>query len=118
MDLMLYGLKTCDTCRKAQRELAAAGHVVRVTDVRADGVPAAELARFHAFFGDDLVNRRSTTWRNLSEEDRASDPLALLAAHPTLMKRMSGRCWHLDKGQPDAQVRPVRYRSVACVSLP
>lgn len=87
MDLMIYGLKTCDTCRKAQRALAAAGHTLTVIDVRADGVTPEELSRFLALFGDDLVNRRSTTWRSLSDEDRARDPLALLAEHPALMKR-------------------------------
>jgi len=34
-----------------------------------------------------LLNTRSTTWRGLDEAERAKDPLSLLAAHPTLMKR-------------------------------
>ena len=87
LDLTFYGLKTCDTCRKAQNELLAAGHSLHVVDVRADGVPRAELARFLDLFGADLVNRRSTTWRGLSEDDRARDPLDLLSEHPALMKR-------------------------------
>ena len=33
------------------------------------------------------MNRSSTTWRGLSEDQRARDPLALLAEHPALMKR-------------------------------
>lgn len=87
MELTFYGLKTCDTCRKAQKELIAAGHSLHVVDVRADGVPRADLARFLSLFGEDLVNRRSTTWRGLSEQERALDPLDLLSRHPTLMKR-------------------------------
>lgn len=87
LELTFYGLKTCDTCRKAQKELLAGGHNLTVIDVRADGVPRAELARFLALFGEDLVNRRSTTWRGLSEQERARDPLDLLSDHPTLMKR-------------------------------
>lgn len=87
MNLTFYGLKSCDTCRKAQKALTAAGHSLRVIDVRADGVPRADLAWFLARFGDDLVNRRSTTWRGLSEAERARDPLDLLAEHPALMKR-------------------------------
>lgn len=87
MDITFYGLKTCDTCRKAVKTLMSGGHELTVVDVRADGVPAAELARFYTAFGVDLVNRRSTTWRGLSEDERAGDPLDLLAAHPTLMKR-------------------------------
>ncbi len=85
--MRFWGLKTCDTCRKALRALEAAGYQVEQVDVRADGVAQADLERFLAAFGAALVNRRSTTWRGLSEEERASDPLTLLAAHPTLMKR-------------------------------
>jgi len=83
----IYGLKTCDTCRKAIRELRQSGQDPLVKDVRDDGVSAAQITQFMAAFGDDLVNKRSTTWRNLSEAERSQDPAALLAAHPTLMKR-------------------------------
>jgi arsenate reductase len=81
--MTLYGLKTCDTCRKAIKALPG----VTFVDVRADGVPADVLARAHARFGPKLVNTASTTWRGLSEAARARDPLALLAEHPALMKR-------------------------------
>ena len=79
----LYGLKTCDTCRKARKSLPEATFL----DVRDDGVPSGVLEAAFDMFGDDLLNTRSTTWRGLSEEDRAQMPLALLAKHPTLMKR-------------------------------
>lgn len=79
----IYGLKTCDTCRKAIKALPDA----RFVDVRADGVPEDVMAGARAQFGDALLNTRSTTWRNLSEAERATAPEALLAAHPTLMKR-------------------------------
>ncbi|MCX7564863.1 arsenate reductase [Sulfitobacter sp. F26169L] len=79
----LYGLKNCDTCRKALKALPDAALV----DVRADGVPAAVMAQAYAQFGDKLLNTRSTTWRGLDEGARAQDPLALLAEHPALMKR-------------------------------
>lgn len=82
-----YGLKTCDTCRKAEKALRAAGYEPKVVDVRADGVPGADLAAFLNRFGEALVNRRSTTWRNLPEDQRALDPAVLLTTHPTLMKR-------------------------------
>ena len=83
----LFGIKTCDSCRKAVKALEAAGHAVRFHDVRAAPLEADQLAAFHDAFGAELVNTRSTTWRGLSEEERGRDPLALLAAHPTLMKR-------------------------------
>lgn len=81
--MILYGLKNCDTCRKALKSLGDA----EFRDVRADGVPHAVLTAAHARFGASLLNTRSTTWRGLTEAERAKDPLDLLAAHPTLMKR-------------------------------
>ncbi|MCT8159767.1 arsenate reductase family protein [Pseudoruegeria sp. SHC-113] len=85
--MKFYGLKTCDTCRKALKMLQEKGMQPEVVDVRADGVPPEELARFLTAFGENLINRRSTTWRGLSEAERAGAPADLLAAHPTLMKR-------------------------------
>ena len=81
--MILYGLKNCDTCRKALKSLGD----VDFRDVRADGVPASVLKSAYGQFGAALMNTRSTTWRGLSEAERAGDPLDLLAAHPTLMKR-------------------------------
>ena len=85
--MKVYGIKSCDTVRRALKELAAAGHAPELVDIRADGIVPQELARFFAMFGDALVNRRSTTWRGLTEAERAGDPVALIAAHPALMKR-------------------------------
>ena len=79
----IYGLKNCDSCRKAMKALPEA----KLCDVRADGVPEAVLAAALAEFGEALVNTRSTTWRGLDEAARAEDPMTLLQAHPTLMKR-------------------------------
>ncbi|MHA6344520.1 arsenate reductase family protein [Roseivivax sp. CAU 1761] len=81
--MQLYGLKTCDTCRKALKALPEA----EFRCVRSDGVPAEVLAAALERFGRDLVNTRSTTWRGLSEAERAQDPAELLEAHPALMKR-------------------------------
>lgn len=81
--MRLYGLKTCDTCRKALKSLPDAQFV----DVRSDGVPETVLSRAFAEFGNALLNTRSTTWRGLDEEQRARPVLELLADHPTLMKR-------------------------------
>lgn len=81
--MILYGLKTCDTCRKALKLLPNA----EFRDVRADGVPQDVIEAAFAQFGEALVNRKSTTWRGLSESERARAPLELLATHPSLMKR-------------------------------
>ncbi len=85
--MKIYGLKNCDTCRRALKALKAAGHEAELVDVRKDGLIAEELERFFVVFGQDLVNRRSTTWRKLSEEEREGKPVALMLAHPSLMKR-------------------------------
>jgi arsenate reductase-like glutaredoxin family protein len=83
--MRFFGLKSCDTCRKALKTLADRN--VDVIDVRADGVSVTDRAAMIAAFGDAAINTRSTTWRNLSDDERAQGTAALLAAHPTLMKR-------------------------------
>ena len=81
--MFLYGLKTCDTCRKARKALEKANFI----DVRDEGIPENVLNVAFDLFGGKLLNTRSTTWRNLSENERAQDQMTLLKAHPTLMKR-------------------------------
>ncbi len=85
--LIVYGLKNCDTCRRAVKALAVARDDVSLHDVRADPLPSETLKSFLEQFGDALINRKSTTWRALSEKERDLAPLALLAAYPALLKR-------------------------------
>ena len=81
--MRLFGLKTCDTCRKAMKSLPNA----EFFDVRSQGVPDATMAAALEKFGKALLNTRSTTWRSLDEIERERPALALLGDHPTLMKR-------------------------------
>ncbi len=81
--MVLYGLKNCDTCRKALKALGE----VEFVDVRADGVSEDVLKAAFDEFGEKLINTRSTTWRGLDEEERKKEPISLLKANPTLMKR-------------------------------
>jgi len=85
--MIIYGIKTCDTCRKAAKALGDQGHRPTFVDVRAEPLGTAKLEHFLTVLGEALINRRSTTWRAMSDADRAGDALALLQAHPTLMKR-------------------------------
>jgi arsenate reductase-like glutaredoxin family protein len=85
--LKLYGLRACDTCRKAVKALTAAGHDVTLIDLRDTPPDPATLARFEGRFGADLVNRRSTTWRGLPPGAQDMATVALIAAHPAVMKR-------------------------------
>ncbi|MEL7164124.1 MAG: ArsC/Spx/MgsR family protein [Pseudomonadota bacterium] len=98
----IYGIKTCETCRKAIKALPNA----RFVDIRAEGISKPLVDRARETFGDALVNTRSTTWRGLSEQERALDHVTLLATHPTLMKRpliVDGDALHLGWGK-DTQV--------------
>ncbi|KMK67910.1 ArsC/Spx/MgsR family protein [Puniceibacterium sp. IMCC21224] len=81
--MILYGLKTCDTCRKALKALPEAVFV----DVRAEGVPPEIRAAAVGRFGAALVNTRSTTWRGLDDSARSLPAETLIAEHPTVMKR-------------------------------
>jgi len=83
MSIEIWGLRNCDTCRKALGALP--GAVLR--DVRQDPLTATEIAQLVALFPDKVLNKASATWRNLPEDERAKDIAALLAAHPALMKR-------------------------------
>ncbi|CUH37407.1 Regulatory protein spx [Jannaschia seosinensis] len=85
--IVVHGLKTCDTCRKALKALRAAGHDAVLRDLRAEPTSAEEVAKWYAAFGSDLLNTRSTTWRGLSEAERTEAPKALMLAHPALVKR-------------------------------
>lgn len=85
--MKVYGLKTCDSCRKALKKLADRGYDAEYLDVRKNGVPADVMAAAFEQFGDKLVNKSSATWRGFSDAEKASDPLDLLQANPTLMKR-------------------------------
>jgi arsenate reductase len=99
--MQLFGLKTCDTCRKAMKALPGA----TVVDVRAEGVPDAIMARAYETFGAALINTRSTTWRGLDAVEREKPLLELLAAYPALMKRpliVAGDEMYLGWG-PDVQ---------------
>lgn len=80
--MRIFGLKACDTCRKAAKALGA-----DLVDVRAEPLTTEQIARFETAFGDALVNRRSTTWRGLDETAQAMAVPDLLAAHPAVMKR-------------------------------
>lgn len=85
--MKFYGLKTCDTCRKALAALRSAGQVPEVVDVRADGLSRDTVAAIVAAFGTRAVNRASATWRGLDDAARALDPVDLILAHPAVMKR-------------------------------
>lgn len=92
-DTTVYGLTRCDTCVKARKWLDENGIGHTFVDYRDHPVDPATLRGWAAKVGgwEKLVNRASTTWRGLSDAQKAvadeSGWLALIAAHPTLVKR-------------------------------
>ncbi|WP_340109194.1 ArsC/Spx/MgsR family protein [Pikeienuella sp. HZG-20] len=89
--IRLFGLKNCDTCRKALKELSAAGRETAFIDIRAEA-GEADIDRWLAGAGAAaLINRRSATWRGLSAAEREAAEGAgargALIAHPALIKR-------------------------------
>lgn len=89
--LTVYGIKQCDTVRKALKWLDQQGINHQFHDFRTDGLQAGLLEDWLASeFTGKLVNRRSTTWRQLSDDQRQFEGealLNLLMEHPTLIKR-------------------------------
>ena len=89
--LMVYGIKQCDTCRKALKWLERQGIEHRFHDIRSDGLrPELVQDWLDSSFANSLINRRSTTWRQLNDEQRlytGDDLLELLLEYPTLIKR-------------------------------
>jgi len=89
--LHLYGLKNCDSCRKAQAWLKARQAPFTFHDIRDEHLSESLLKGWLVSdHGSKLLNRRSTTWKNLGEAEKQSaddDPLTLLLANPTLIKR-------------------------------
>ena len=49
--MKVYGIKSCDTVRRALRELSAAGHAPELVDIRDSPLAPADIARFHDAFG-------------------------------------------------------------------
>ena len=90
--LTIYGLRNCDSCRKARKYLAERGIEFRFHDVRKDGLDIQMLERWADKVGwETLLNRRSLTWREVPQSvrdtmtrDRAR---ALMVEEPTLVKR-------------------------------
>ncbi|WP_207764656.1 Spx/MgsR family RNA polymerase-binding regulatory protein [Hyphococcus luteus] len=88
----LYGLKNCDTCRKAKKALDGAQVRYAFHDIREEPPTKMQVGHWAKAAGwEKLLNKSSTTWRNLDEAQKTGitekKALALMAEHPTLIKR-------------------------------
>ena len=90
--IRVYGLKTCDTCRKALGWLKGEGIDFQFIDLRVDGVSKDDVARFAQAVGwEKLLNKASTTWRGLDDDVKGqlteARAIKLMVEHPALIKR-------------------------------
>lgn len=90
--ITVYGIKNCDTVKRARKALEAADIAHQFHDFRADGLDADTVRGWlDQLPADQLLNRRGTTWRQLAEDQQAraeGDGLVdLLVEAPTLIKR-------------------------------
>jgi len=89
----VYGLKNCDTCKKALAWLDAQGVDHAFHDVKKAPLPADLVKQWLSEIGwATLINKRGTTWRQLSDADKAKAESTkgacdLIVANPSLMKR-------------------------------
>ncbi len=89
---MLFGIKNCDTMKKAMNWLADNGVAYTFVDYKKAGVAAERLPDWAARAGwEVLLNRRGLMWKKLSDAERAdvdeAKALALMAQYPALIKR-------------------------------
>jgi arsenate reductase len=92
MPIVVYGIKNCDTMKKARAWLEQRGIEYVFHDYKTQGLDRARLERWIAAVGwEALLNRSGTTFRKLSEADRAGlderRALALMLAQPSMIRR-------------------------------
>lgn len=90
--ITVYGIKNCDSVKKARRWLDEHGVEHRFHDFRGDGLDHAMVAHWCRRLGwETLLNTRSRTWKELPAAARtdldAAAAVDLMVAHPTLVKR-------------------------------
>ncbi|MTI16886.1 ArsC family reductase [Rhodobacteraceae bacterium RKSG542] len=91
--MIVYGIKNCDTVKKARKFLDEAGIAYSFHDYKKDGADAAVLEAFVKEFGwDTILNKRGTTWRKVPDEVKetivdSASAMALMLEEPSMIKR-------------------------------
>ena len=90
--IKIYGIKNCDTMKKAMAWLDTHGVVYEFVDYKKAGVAASHLPDWNRRAGwKTLLNTRGLMWKKLSEAERAdvdeAKALALMTTYPALIKR-------------------------------
>lgn len=111
MTTTLYGIPNCDTIKKARKWLEQEGISYKFHDYRKDGISLELVSGFCQQLGwEQVINKRGTTFRQLTDEQKAGlnadNVLALLIAQPAMIKRpILHRHDELHLGFSDAQYR-------------
>ena len=92
MALIMYGIKNCDTIKKARTWLEERGLAYDFHDYKASGIDRPRLQGWVDALGwEILLNRAGTTFRKLPDADRtdlnAAKAIALMEAQPSMIKR-------------------------------
>ena len=92
MTVTLYGIKNCDTMKKARTWLDGKGVAYRFHDYKAEGIDEASLTRWVEALGwETVLNRAGTTFRALPDADKqdldAKKAIALMLAQSSMIKR-------------------------------
>lgn len=91
MAFTVYGIPNCDTVKKSRRWLDDQGVAFDFHDFRKDGLTAEQLSKWlDAVGAEKLVNKRGTTWRKLSDAEKAEaeqNPVPILLENPAIIKR-------------------------------
>ena len=92
MTITVYGIKNCDTVKRARKWLETHSVDYRFHDFRQDGLSQSMLSEWTQELGwETVLNRRGTTWRQLPESERESidevSAVRLMMERPSLIKR-------------------------------
>ncbi|ORU93773.1 MAG: arsenate reductase [Cycloclasticus sp. symbiont of Bathymodiolus heckerae] len=92
MPVVLYGIKNCDTIKKAKNWLVDNGVEFTFHDYRKDGLSTQLVNTLEDSLGwEVMVNKRGTTWRKLPDDVKANinkeSALALMLENPAIIKR-------------------------------
>ena len=86
--IKMYGIKNCDTIKKARQFLSNNNIVFEFIDFRDQPIDESILQSFVDAIGwDKLINKRSTTYRKLTDEQKSNITLELTLKNPMLIKR-------------------------------
>jgi arsenate reductase (glutaredoxin) len=90
--IALYGIKNCDTMKKARSWLDARGVAYAFHDYKAEGIDKTRLEKWAKALGwEILLNRAGTTFRKLPQADKDNltekKAIALMLAQPSMIKR-------------------------------